>query len=95
MKYAIHYIFCLLIAFFACLLGANERPAPLVAVSEVEQAEIAEQVWVPGTVVSRFDSRLTTEVSGVVKHIAEVGEHFKQGEIILQLDDAFLFQKHF
>ena len=89
MKHTIHFI-CLLIAFFTCLLSANERPDPLVAVSDVEQAEIAEQMWVPGTVVSRFDSRLSTEVSGVVKHVAEVGEHFKQGDTILQLDDAFL-----
>ena len=69
---------------------APKRPAPLVAVSEVEQAEIAEQAWVPGTVVSRFDSRLSTEVAGVVKWVAEVGEEFEKGDVVLKLDDAFL-----
>ncbi|WP_372765801.1 efflux RND transporter periplasmic adaptor subunit [Pseudoalteromonas sp.] len=90
MRYVISTILCTLLALISCFASANERPDPLVALGEVEQAEIAEQMWVPGTVVSRFDSRLTTEVSGVVKRIAEVGERFKKGDTILLLDDAFL-----
>lgn len=65
-------------------------PATLVVVSDVEQEQIAEQTWIPGTVVSRFDSRLTTEVSGVIKWVAQVGDKVNQGDVILKLDDAFL-----
>lgn len=90
MRYVISTIICAVLTLLSCFATANERPDPLVALSDVEQAEIAEQMWVPGTVVSRFDSRLTTEVSGVVKRIAEVGERFKKGDTILLLDDAFL-----
>ena len=65
-------------------------PATLVVVSDVEQEQIAEQTWIPGTVVSRFDSRLTTEVSGVIKWVAQVGDKVSKGDVILKLDDAFL-----
>lgn len=78
----------------ASVCMANDKPAPLVAVSEVTQAQISEQVWIPGTVVSRYDARLTTEVSGVIKWVAEAGEQFKKGDVLLKIDDAFLQLAH-
>ncbi len=72
---------------------AQEPPAPkptLVEVDQILQQEIAEQVWVPGTVVSRVDAQIASEVSGRVIWMAEVGQRVNTGEVLIKLDDQRL-----
>ncbi|MCW8107463.1 efflux RND transporter periplasmic adaptor subunit [Alteromonas ponticola] len=74
-------------------LKAQEPPAPpptLVEVDQILQEEIAEQVWVPGTVVSRVDAQIASEVAGRVIWMAEVGQRVRPGEVLIKLDDRRL-----
>ena len=56
----------------------------------IEQATIqslAPSVELPGTVVSRFDSRLASELSAKLVWIAEVGTEVKEGQTVARLED--------
>lgn len=82
--------FALLLVLF--LLGSTALaqgfgPAAVV-VSNVEYRELAPSVDVPGTVVSRFDSSLASELSAKLVWIAEVGTVVKEGETVARLEDV-------
>ncbi len=62
-------------------------PAP-VAVQVAESRLLAPSAVVPGTVISRFDARIAAEVEGVVNSVAEVGQLFKQGDVLAHIDDT-------
>ena len=64
-------------------------PAPVV-VDEVRRTEISPTVSIPGTVVSRADSRLATEVEGRVIWFADVGTVVAQGDPIVRLESTTL-----
>ncbi|MGI9222077.1 MAG: efflux RND transporter periplasmic adaptor subunit [Woeseiaceae bacterium] len=59
-----------------------------VVVSKVEYRELAPSVEVPGTVISRFDSSLASELSAKLVWIAEVGTVVKEGETVARLEDV-------
>jgi RND family efflux transporter MFP subunit len=65
---------------------AQFGPAPVV-VADVEMRELAPSVDVPGTVISRFDSRLASELSAKLVWIAEVGTVVKKDETVARLED--------
>ena len=66
---------------------AEEAPAALVTVESVTAEMIADQIWLPGTVVSRTDSNIAAEVAGRINWLADVGDTIKQGDVLAQLDD--------
>ena len=51
---------------------------------------VSPALWVPGTVISRHDSRIASEVSGKLLDIAEVGDRFEKGEVIARVNDREL-----
>jgi len=61
-------------------------PPASVIVAEVQLLELAPSVDVPGTVVSRYDSRLASELEAKLEWIAEVGTEVKQGDAVARLD---------
>ena len=61
-------------------------PAAVVT-AEVELRELAPSVDVPGTVISRFDSRLASELNAKLVWIAEVGTVVKKDETVARLED--------
>ena len=65
----------------------SEPPPALVEVQQVKSELIAEQIWVPGTVVSRTDSNIASEVAGRITWMAEVGELVQAGDVLAKLDD--------
>lgn len=67
-----------------------EPPPALVEVETVKSQQIAEQIWVPGTVVSRTDSDIAAEVSGRITWMAEVGDLVEAGDVLAKLDDHML-----
>lgn len=67
-----------------------EPPPALVEISDVKQENIAEQIWVPGTVMSRTDSDIASEVAGRITWMAEVGDVVEAGEVLAKLDDHTL-----
>ncbi|MEM7284404.1 MAG: efflux RND transporter periplasmic adaptor subunit [Pseudomonadota bacterium] len=64
-----------------------EMPPSPVVVDEARISSLAPQVDVPGTVISRFDSRLASELSAKLVWIAEVGTEVKKGEAVAKLED--------
>jgi RND family efflux transporter MFP subunit len=71
-------------------LAAQEAKEPPPALVEVELAKselIAEQIWVPGTVISRTDSNIASEVAGRITWMAEVGAQLEPGDVLASLDD--------
>ena len=59
----------------------------VVVTADAELRELAPSVEVPGTVVSRYDSRLASELSAKLIWIAEVGTVVKKDETVARLED--------
>ena len=70
--------------------GFQQPPAPVV-VDRARMMHMAPSVDVPGTVVSRFDSRLASELSAKLEWIAEVGTEVRKGDTVARLEN-FTFQ---
>ncbi len=66
------------------------QPPTLVSVKHAEKLLISPQIEVPGTIISRNDSKISSEVSGRIAWIAEVGDILEAGDIIAQVDDRDL-----
>ena len=67
-------------------LYAQEWPPAAVIVAPAEMLNLAPSVDVPGTVVSRFDARLASELSAKLDWIAEVGTVVKEGDTVARLE---------
>lgn len=61
-------------------------PAPSVTVVMAKMVRMAPNMALPGTVMSRNDSRLASEVEGRVAWVAEVGTAVKQGDVVAKID---------
>jgi RND family efflux transporter MFP subunit len=77
----------------SALLAANAfakggPPAAPVVVDEVSERMMAPMVMVAGSVVSRLDAAVASEVMGRLVWVAEVGDRFAQGEKLAQIDDV-------
>lgn len=64
----------------------QQAPAPSVAVATAKMVLMAPNMALPGTVVSRNDSHLASEVEGRVSWVAEVGTAVKQGDVVAKID---------
>jgi len=81
--------FCLVISCLAVGMPANaqQMPPPIVIVEDVGMKMLAPTIDVPGTVVSRFDARLASELSAKLNWIADVGTVVKKGDTVARLED--------
>ena len=67
----------------------NKQAAPVV-VAEAKLTKLAPITWMAGTVISRNDARLATEVEGRLKRVAEVGTRVVEDEVIARIDNTFV-----
>ena len=67
---------------------AQGMPPAAVELDTVTLKRLAPMVDVPGTVISRFDARLATELSATVNWIAEVGTRVEEDEVVARLESA-------
>jgi len=65
----------------------QEGPAAAVVVDSVQLRMLAPTIEVPGTVVSRFDARLASELEAKLEWIAEVGTEVKEGDTLARLEN--------
>lgn len=65
------------------------RSAP-VKVAEAKQILMAPQTWVAGTVISRHEARLATEVAGKLIKVKEVGTRLKEDAVVARVDPTFV-----
>jgi RND family efflux transporter MFP subunit len=72
------------------LASAQQRPAdpPVVGVMIAKRVQMAPTMTVPGTVVSRNDSQLASEVEGRVSWVAEVGTVVKANDVVTKVDPS-------
>jgi RND family efflux transporter MFP subunit len=68
-------------------VGQGWDEAPNVVTARASMQMLSPSVDVPGTVISRFDSRLASELSAKLVWIAEVGTEVKEGDIVARLED--------
>ena len=66
----------------------RDMPPASVVVTKATRTMLAPSVDVPGTVISRYDSRLASELSAKIVWIAEVGTRVKKGEAVARLEDV-------
>ncbi|MBT8084863.1 MAG: efflux RND transporter periplasmic adaptor subunit [Woeseia sp.] len=64
-----------------------QMPPPTVVLAEAQTVWLAPTVDVPGTVVSRNDARLASDLAARLTWIAEVGTTVKEGDTIARLTD--------
>ena len=84
-----NYSICMMLA--ALLPGgvayAQGMPPATVVVEEAAFRMLAPTVELPGTVVSRYDARLASELSAKLEWIAEVGTEVKEGDTVARMHD--------
>ena len=68
-------------------VAPNDSDLSAVSTAIAKATKIAPQVVYPGTVVSRNDSRLASDVEGRVQWVAEVGTIVKAGDVVVRLDN--------
>ena len=86
------------VTILACLLAAptfaQQMPAKVVQVADVERTEIAPTIAVPGTIYSRNEVQVTAGVAGQLLMVAEPGTIVQQGEPVARIDRrALLLQR--
>jgi RND family efflux transporter MFP subunit len=84
-------VVALTVALLVCWQGANaaESAAPVV-VARAKQQSFAPSLTATGTIASRNDARLATEVSGTLEWIAEPGRSLRKGDVVARLNDERL-----
>ncbi|BFM13700.1 efflux RND transporter periplasmic adaptor subunit [Simiduia litorea] len=66
---------------------AQDMPPAAVEVAEAQIRDIAPTVWVPGTVISKQDSQIASEITGNLLWVAEVGDQVKAGAPLARIND--------
>jgi RND family efflux transporter MFP subunit len=75
----------------ASVLVAQEGPPPAaVQVGFALEQEMSPVVWVPGTVVSRNQAAIATEIAGQLTWVAEVGDVVEKGDVVARINDQSL-----
>ncbi|WP_455222299.1 efflux RND transporter periplasmic adaptor subunit [Kaarinaea lacus] len=67
----------------------GKRAAPVV-VAQAKTTTLAPVTWVAGTVISRDDAKLATEVEGRLKKVLDVGVRVKAGQVVARVDGTFV-----
>jgi multidrug efflux system membrane fusion protein len=62
----------------------------IVEVAEAQEIDLFPVIWMPGTIISRYDSRIASEVDGRVQEIYEVGDYASEGEVIARIDNEII-----
>ena len=76
---------------YSAVAEAQQMQMPPANVKTVaaEKRLLSPQIQVPGTVISKNDSRISAEITGRITWIAEVGDTFSKGDVITRIDDRF------
>lgn len=67
--------------------GGRSTPVKIV---EAKRLLMAPQTWVAGTVISRHQARLATEVAGKLVLVKEVGTRVKEDVVVARIDPTFV-----
>ncbi|MFT5425983.1 MAG: multidrug efflux system membrane fusion protein [Gammaproteobacteria bacterium] len=73
---------------FSSAVNAGGGGAAPVQVAEAEIIELAPSIWIAGTIISRYDAKLSSEVEGRIESLLEVGDEIEKGGVIASIDDT-------
>lgn len=82
-------LLCLALSFGSVFAAPGGRSAP-VKVVEAKQVLMAPQTWVAGTVISRHEALLATEVAGKLVMVKEVGTRLQEDDVVARIDPTFI-----
>lgn len=68
-------------------LAQQQQPPALVEIAEASAELMSPQVYMPGTVVSQNDSRISAQITGQVTWVAAEGTLVGAGDILAEIDD--------
>ena len=83
-----------LLCFCAYLLLVNNwayaggNGAVPVQVEKAIEEKMEPVAWVPATVISRFDSKIASEVDGLIEEVVEVGDRLEEGDVIARVESS-------
>ena len=83
----INVIFFSLLGISFTVNAGGKMSAP-VQVVEARDVELAPSIWIAGTIISRYDARLSSEVEGRIESLLEVGDMIEKGEVVASIDDT-------
>jgi RND family efflux transporter MFP subunit len=66
---------------------AEASDGVVVELATAQEQLLSPEQWVPGNVVSRFDSEIAAEVEGALLSVVEVGDRVRAGEPLGQIND--------
>ncbi|PPJ43887.1 MULTISPECIES: efflux RND transporter periplasmic adaptor subunit [unclassified Pseudoxanthomonas] len=69
---------------------AADAPPAIVSVAPAVRTDFAPRHWSPGSIISRQDARVASELEGRVLQVAEVGQRVRAGQALAVLDDTAL-----
>ncbi len=78
-------LFCVLLSTGHTVQGGGTSAVPVQVVRAVN-IELAPVIWMPGTVIGRFDSKLAAEIDSRIVELAEVGDRIETGGVVARLD---------
>ncbi len=81
------YIF-LLISLICLPLYAGGGPPAVVSTVPAVNRSIAPYAWVTGTVIGRYDSKISAEAEGRLEMILEIGDQVEKGDVIARIEDT-------
>ncbi len=82
-----HHLLISIFVFSPLAVAGGSMPPAIVQVKNAVNIEIAPYIWVSGTVIGRFDSKIAAEVEGVLEKVLEVGDRLDKNEVIAEIDD--------
>lgn len=77
-----------LVALPSLVFAGGGMPAAIVQVEGAVNIEIAPFIWVTGTVIGRFDSKIAAEVEGTLETVLEVGDRINKHDVVAKVDDT-------
>ena len=67
---------------------AGDSMSAQVQIIEAKHVELAPSIWIAGTIISRHDAKLSSEVEGRIESLLEVGDMVEKGELVASIDDT-------
>lgn len=83
----IYLIFIYLSGMSSTVCAGDVVPAQ-VRIVEAKYVELAPTIWIAGTIISRHDAKLSSEVEGRIELLLEVGDMIEKGELVASIDDT-------
>jgi len=59
-----------------------------VQVIEAKYVELSPSIWIAGSIISRHNSKLSSEVEGRIESLLEVGDMIEKGDVVASIDDT-------